>query len=221
MICSLKLAAFAMLAVLSTHLIAGDLRYTIHYPGLAEALGAGDEANWMFCGDDKINLTSKFFPKHFFVGPDKTGIVLKDFPNYQIPEWHRTLSAQTFNATVTKAIKQSILITVSEEGLKTRLFPNLDSTIQIPETLKDCRESGPKTFQCNPASKITREGCCSEFLGKTFGFEVRWADPTRVENPWRLRYTLNIGGSTISKLSSNEPLRFCVTNGITWVRPAK
>lgn len=212
-----------LILCLKTHcLFAGDLRYTVKLPGLAKALASKSESDWIFCGDDRINLASKNMAQHFYVGPKKSGAIIQGLSGFNIFQWRATKTAKELNQLLTDAAQKSQLILTSDsKPPDIQTLELLDMKIDIPETLTDCLAHGPKTFQCGSMLKLKQglRECCSAPVDKLAGFQIRWASKTSPNSIWRFRYYPGQGNSNLVAIGEKEPVRYCVTEGITFIRP--
>ena len=203
--------AFWLFAVAA---LAGDPRHTIEHPGLLANLRTQPTSDWLICGDDHVRLESSRFAEQFFLGPKKIGVAIRGLSGQKLWEQGRTLSATELNSALDAAAKDSRLVFVTEGRVAPKVSAAPSATrIQIPETRADCLARGPKSFQCGAG--VSRESCCEEGPAKLYGFDVTWPDPERANVTWRLRYHPGYGNTTLVAKDAREPVRYCITDGIT------
>lgn len=216
-----RILLIIFLALTAQNVHGGDFRYAVRHPGLANALGGGEGSDWTFCGDGSILLESKTFPNRFFIGANKVGAVIKGISGPRIWEWSQTLSAVEFKQRLEEMGRASELKLISQDSLSVETRKFIETRLAIPQTLSECQADGPKAFSCGGKLQdpSMRNECCREGINKTIGIVFVYENPANPRMPFQFSYRPGSGNSVLlQRGKSPEPLRFCVTNGITTIK---
>ena len=197
---------------------AGDLQRTVSYPGLAKAIEAEQSGEWFFCGDNQLDIESKHFAKHFFIGPENIGIVIKGLSGFQLSQWSRMMTAAELNKKIIESAAASTLLVVRQPGLNVTKVKLLRSKVEVQNSQYDCKKSVPKNMQCTQKNEQARIGCCEEGVNKDFKFTLDYSNPESPEQIWKLNYYPGDGNTSVVAAGGKGLVRFCTTSGLIFIK---
>ena len=183
----------------------------------AKALGEWLEKDLVFCGDESIQPHSRKLDPHLFIGPRKRAVFLVGLRNTDLMEWQTTKSGSQINDAIKVMAEGAHLLFWKRGAPKvTDAGTPVLVDVAVPETIKDCKEHGPKSFECG--SSNGPRGCCDEGGMKIYGFQLTWKDPEGVGR-WKLKF--HPGGTVLTAEGAGlkEPVRYCAMPDPVGFRP--
>ena len=204
------------IALVTFRLSADEKVTSISLAHLNEASGLNlTKGPVLICGPENFTLKPEAFrDQTLYAGKLRDGMLITGIDGPQIHKWVHELKTAELNSKIEGMMKEARLYTIRVSKVagkfKTNAYPNVATSLKVPQSIASCLEEGPKGFGCGSLNENDPKACCDGAL-KLFGFEVKWNGADRSLGSFKLKYGLGNGRPLIAQgwRGKEDPVRYC------------